>query len=216
MPPTTPTTPEPVAIAVLAKAPIPGFAKTRLIPALGPDGAATLQARLTERALETATQAGVGPVTLWCTPDESHPAFRDLATRLPATRMRQPGGDLGARMLAALDAAGGPALVIGTDCPMLAPDHLRHAAQVLREGCDVVIIPVEDGGYGLIGARRPHAVLFTGMEWSTAVVMAETRNRLQAHGLKWQELATSWDVDRPEDLERLGRSEAADLLQSLI
>ncbi len=60
---------EPVAIAILAKAPIAGFAKTRLIPALGEAGAATLQARLTERAVATATAAGTGPVTLWAAPD---------------------------------------------------------------------------------------------------------------------------------------------------
>ncbi len=69
---------EPVAIAVLAKAPLPGFAKTRLIPALGADGAASLQARLVARAVATACAAVIGPVTLWATPDESDPLFRAM------------------------------------------------------------------------------------------------------------------------------------------
>ena len=73
---------EPVAVAVLAKAPIAGFAKTRLIPVLGARGAAVLQGRLIERAVETACAAAVGPVTLWTTPDESHPTFQSIATRL--------------------------------------------------------------------------------------------------------------------------------------
>ena len=68
-------------IAILAKAPIAGLAKTRLIPALGAAGAARLQATLTERTVQTALAAGLGPVTLWCMPDCTDPAFEDLAAR---------------------------------------------------------------------------------------------------------------------------------------
>ena len=96
---------EPVAVAVLAKAPIAGFAKTRLIPVLGARGAAVLQERLVERAVETACAAAIGPVTLWATPDESHPAFQSIGARLGITLARQADGDLGARMLAAITAA---------------------------------------------------------------------------------------------------------------
>ena len=63
-------------VAILAKAPIPGFAKTRLIPLLGADGAARLQERLLERALATAVEAKLGPVTLWCAPDAESPFFQ--------------------------------------------------------------------------------------------------------------------------------------------
>ena len=96
---------EPVAVAVLAKAPIEGFAKTRLIPVLGARGAAVLQARLVERAVETACAAAIGPVTLWTTPDESHPVFQSIGARRGITLARQADGDLGARMLAAITAA---------------------------------------------------------------------------------------------------------------
>src|SRR5215471_20947336 len=119
------TSPEPVAVAILAKAPLPGLAKTRLAPALGADGAAALQARLIERAVETARAADIGPVTLWAAPDQDHPAFQTLAALFGVKLAPQPDGDLGARMLAAIAAAGGPVLVIGTDCAALAPDHLR-------------------------------------------------------------------------------------------
>ena len=70
-----------VAIAIMAKAPIPGLTKTRLIPSIGAHAAAVLQERLTEHAVATALAAAHGPVTLWCAPDPSHPSFRDLATR---------------------------------------------------------------------------------------------------------------------------------------
>jgi rSAM/selenodomain-associated transferase 1 len=194
---------DPVAVAVLAKAPLPGFAKTRLIPALGADGAASLQARLVERAVATACAAVIGPVTLWATPDESHPLFQAIGAHLGVALARQGDGDLGARMLAAIAAANAPALVIGTDCPALTSEHLRAAADVLRGGGDAVVIPTEDGGYALIGMRAPARALFSDMHWSAPSVMDETRRRLRALGLTWQEPVTLWDVDLPEDLERL-------------
>jgi rSAM/selenodomain-associated transferase 1 len=204
--------PEPVAIAVLAKAPIPGLAKTRLVPALGIDGAARLQARLIERAVETACRAGIGPVTVWATPDASHPAFQALHARFVLAFSRQRDGDLGARMLAAMAAAGGPALVIGSDCPALTPDHLHRAADVLRRAAEVVVFPAEDGGYVLIGARKPLPALFSDMRWGTNLVMAETRRRLMTLGLAWCEPATLWDVDVPDDLARMRLAGMDDLI----
>jgi rSAM/selenodomain-associated transferase 1 len=194
---------EPVAIAVLAKAPIPGLAKTRLIPQIGAHAAAVLQERLTAHAIEAAVAADTGPVILWCAPELDHPSFQNLAARFPITLKRQPDGDLGARMLAAIAVHNCPTLVLGTDCPSLDADHLRKAAAALRRQADIVVTPAEDGGYVLIGARRPHPDLFDAMPWGTHLVMAETRARLAARGLTAEELETTWDVDRPSDLARL-------------
>jgi rSAM/selenodomain-associated transferase 1 len=194
---------EPVAIAILAKAPIPGLAKTRLIPALGAHGAAMLQEALTARAVETATAAQTGPVTLWATPDATHPSFRELAVRSQIAIKRQPDGDLGARMLATCEAVAGPALVIGTDCPSLSPATLQEAADALRHRNDVVIIPAGDGGYVLIGMRQPRPQLCQTMSWGTDSVMAETRKRIVETELRSFELPALWDIDRPDDLERL-------------
>ena len=206
--------PEPVAVAILAKAPLPGFAKTRLAPALGADGAAALQARLIERAVETARAADVGPITLWAAPDQDHPAFQTIAALFGVTLARQPDGDLGARMLAALAAAPGAAIVIGTDCPALQPAHLHDAAGALAGGVDAVVVPVEDGGYALIGMREPQPALFADMPWSTAGVMAETRRRLTRLSLTWREPARLCDVDLPADVERLKREGLAALMGS--
>ena len=204
---------DPVAIAILAKAPRPGLAKTRLMPVLGAEGAANLQARFIERTVTAAQEAAVGPVTLWVTPDRHHPAFQTIAALLGVALAEQPDGDLGARMLAAIAAANGPAIAIGTDCPALTPEHLRVAARALADGVDVVIVPVDDGGYGLIGMQRPEPALFAGMAWSTASVMAETRRRLTRLGLSWREPAHLWDVDEPADLERLTRAGLAGLMR---
>lgn len=205
--------PEPVAIAILAKAPLPGLAKTRLAPVLGADGAANLQARLIERVVATAQAAAVGPVTLWTTPDRHHPVFQTVAALLGVALAVQPNGDLGARMVAPVAAASGPVIVIGTDCPALTPEHLYTAAQALVDGVDVVIMPVEDGGYGLIGMRRPEPELFNSMTWSTSSVMAETRRRLAQFGLSWREPARLWDVDVPADLDRLADAGFASLMR---
>ena len=203
---------DPVAIAVLAKAPIAGYAKTRLIPTLGADGAARLQERLIERAVATACTAATGPVTLYATPDARHPRLQELSQQYAVPLAEQFDGDLGARMLAAIAATNGPALVIGTDCPALTAAHLQQAADVLRNGSDAVVLPADDGGYVLLGMSEPQPALFSDMRWSTPAVMDETRRRLRERGLTWQEPVTLWDVDVPEDLARLRASAFADLL----
>ena len=194
-----------VQVAVLAKAPMAGLAKTRLIPALGADGAARLQRRFTLAALRTARAAGLGEVTLWCAPNPQHRFFRALARGAGMRCLAQAHGDLGARMHAAfrLHCAAGPTLLIGTDCPALQVSHLRAAAWALGGPADGVCIPAEDGGYVLIGLKQPQSALFENMPWSSAEVMAQTRKRALREGLRLDELDTLWDVDEPTDLQRL-------------
>src|SRR5262245_2733908 len=199
-------------ILVFAKAPVPGEVKTRLIPALGAAGAAALHARLVARTLATAAAAEVGPVELCCAPDATHPQLVELARAHGATLAAPGPGALGARMHAAFERVrtrAPAAIVIGSDCPPLAPEHLRDAARAFDAGYDATIAPAEDGGYVLIGLTHPAATLFERIEWGGPNVMAETRERLVALGLRWRELATLWDVDRPEDLGRLERLIAA-------
>jgi rSAM/selenodomain-associated transferase 1 len=209
-----PVSAEPVAVAILAKAPVPGLVKTRLEPVLGTDGAAALQARLIKRTIETARAAGVGPITVWATPDIRYPIFQDLSGLPDVAVARQPDSDLGGRMLYAVMAAS-PALVIGTDCPALEASHLRSAADVLRSGFDAVVISAEDGGYALIGMREPHMALFSNIRWGSDTVMADTRRRMLELGLSWREPLQLWDLDRPEDLDRLQQEGLGALLHGL-
>jgi len=117
-------------------------------------------------------------------------------------------------MLAAITAANTCVLVIGSDCPALKLDHLRTAANVLRDRAPAVVIPAEDGGYALIGMRTPEPALFSDMPWSTPLVMNETRRRLRTLGLTWHEPVTLWDVDLPQDLERMRGIGLHDLIPS--
>jgi rSAM/selenodomain-associated transferase 1 len=142
-----------VSVLVFAKAPVAGHSKTRLIPALGADGAAQLATTLLDRALTTAKAARLGPVQLWCTPDTSHPALIAAAQAHGASLHQQQGEDLGERMNHALGCAllegRRGALLIGTDCPTLTAEDLRAAAAKLQNKRDAVLIPASDGGYVL-------------------------------------------------------------------
>jgi len=198
-------------IAMMVKAPIAGFAKTRLVGTLGAAGAARLHRRLVIQTVATAKQANLGLVTVWCAADTTHRFFRALGSRLHVQCQPQPVGDLGGRMHAAFEhqPTGVALLIIGGDCPSLTPAHLRKAAAALHTGADVTMLPAEDGGYVLIALRRPFSELFRDISWGTDRVMAQTRERSQALGLRLHEGDMLWDVDRPEDLPRLARIDAA-------
>ena len=195
----------PCPVIVMAKAPVAGFAKTRLIPALGAQGAAALAERLLERTVEQALAAALGPVDLCCAPDSRHPAFARHAHRRDIELSHQAEGDLGARMASACYrwlGRAGRALLIGTDAPALDAAMLRRAAETLDDH-DAVFVPAHDGGYALVGLRRAAPSLFDGMAWSTATVMAHTRERVAAAGLRHAELPPLADIDEEADLAHL-------------
>lgn len=186
----------------MARAPEPGRAKTRLIPRLGALGAAGLHAALVRRALGAVTAAGL-PATLWCAPDASDPFFGACAADFEVALRAQPEGDLGARMARVFETANAPTLLMGSDCPTIDAPLLRRCAQALANGAAAVFLPAEDGGYGLVGLSAPLREIFVDMPWGTGAVMAETRRRLHALGVRPCEPAEVWDVDLPEDVDRL-------------
>lgn len=194
-------------LAVLAKAPVPGRAKTRLMPRLGAEGAAALHRELLLRTLETAVAAtSPAAITLWFTPEPGrsvgHAFFDECAAHFDIQLRPQPAGDLGVRMHAALAAMPGPGLVIGSDCPLIDAPLLQRC-QVALGSADCVLLPAEDGGYGLVGARHAERRLFRGIDWGTDSVMTQTLARLRTLGWSHACPARVWDVDRPEDVDRL-------------
>jgi rSAM/selenodomain-associated transferase 1 len=192
-------------LIVFARAPVAGRVKTRLAPVLGRDGAARLHERLLENTLRTAKAARFARVHLYCAPHSRGRYFSALRRRYGVRLAAQGRGGLGERMHRALRRHPG-AVLIGSDCPALRPADLRAAARTLDRGADAVFSPAEDGGYALIGLRRSAAALFRGVAWGSSEVMAQTRARMERLGWRWRELRTVWDVDRPADLQRLGRS----------
>jgi hypothetical protein len=197
---------DPCHLIVFAKAPIPGQVKTRLIPSLGPLGAAKLYERLMLHTLAIAVNSKIGPVDLWCSPSTEHPFFIHCAEEFHVELFLQPAGDLGHQMAYAFQRtlkATPCALLIGTDCPSLTQEDLREALSRLQQGYNAVISPTEDGGYALMGLHHLSPVFFEGISWGTEVVLDQTRQRLHDLGWRWYELPKRWDVDRPEDVERL-------------
>jgi rSAM/selenodomain-associated transferase 1 len=175
---------------------------------MGAKAAAGLHEKLVLRTLRTAIQANLGKVDLWCSPSSRHPFFIDCAKEFQVKLYKQPEGDLGKRMGGALKKTlekASHAILIGTDVPGLTSTDLKKAATILKRGAKIVIGPAEDGGYVLIGMRQYAPELFNRIPWGTGSVMEETRSRLRALGWRWHELRTFWDVDRPEDVERLVR-----------
>jgi uncharacterized protein len=200
---------ETVLLIVFAKAPVAGFAKTRLIPALGELGAAELAKRMLGHAVAQALQARLGAVELCCAPDSRHAAFREFAASHGVELSDQGQGDLGQRMARALERGlrhHDKALLIGTDAPALNAAVLQCAAAAL-DTHDAVFAPALDGGYVLVGLRRVCGArlpdIFSAMPWSTPQVMPLTRERLRRQGIAFTELAALHDIDDPADLKHL-------------
>lgn len=179
-------------IALFAKYPRPGKAKTRLAPLLGEAGAAQLHRRLVERTLATVRASGL-PFALWAT-GAAHAEFADwLGADVPL--IAQGDGDLGAR-LARVPA---PAILLGADVPGLKVAHLRAAAAALEE-MPLVIGPARDGGYYLLGFKEEMPFLWSEMPWGTERVLNDTETRLKAREVPYRLLEPLDDCDRPEDL----------------
>ncbi|UUZ67534.1 TIGR04282 family arsenosugar biosynthesis glycosyltransferase [Polaromonas sp. P2-4] len=195
-----------IRLVIFAKAPQPGAVKTRLIPALGADGAATLARAMLDHTLQQALAAGLEAVELCMSPAPDDPAWRGVALHETVECTAQGNGDLGERMGRAMQRAHtshqGPVLLIGTDCPALTSEHLHEAARQLTQH-DAVLLPVADGGYVLIGLKAPCPAIFTHMPWSTSTVAAETLRRLAALGLRVWQGPMLHDIDEPADLVHL-------------
>jgi hypothetical protein len=194
-----------VRVVIFAKAPLAGFAKTRLIPALGRQGAAELAQRLLRHTLREALAAQVGPVELCVTPSGYHPVWQTLALPNSVPLTEQGEGDLGERMARAarrvLD-AGESVVLIGTDCPQLDAAQLQQAAIALQHA-HATLLPAFDGGYVLLGMNQFDASVFSGITWSTDSVARVTLHRLEK--LNWQVHTgpTLHDIDEPPDLQWL-------------
>lgn len=209
--PETPSRNQPFAfprghIAVFARTPELGRVKTRLIPAIGADAALALHLAMSDRTLGLVRQSGLASMSLWITENSSHEYF--LSHCNSEEIYVQKGEDLGQRMAACAETLlARPEtdylLIIGTDCPPLTAGYLRKALDALQSGHECVLGPARDGGYVLIGLRRPQPALFRHIEWGSSRVFAQTQAAMERLGLQPCLLEELWDVDEPADLELL-------------
>lgn len=196
-------------LQLFARVPVPGKVKTRLIPALGAEGACALHQHLLEDRLrllrDCVEKLGVA-AELWMDAADPHPLLN--AVEFPVHL--QQGSDLGERMHHALNTAvrhgaRRQVILIGTDCPALDASCIEAALQRLRDDCQVVIVPAYDGGYVLVGLAprviEDFSSLFHGIEWGGAAVLEQTMSRVRDAGLICALLPALPDIDRPEDLQ---------------
>ncbi len=189
---------------IIAKAPLPGLAKTRLIPVLGLEGSAMLAKRLLINTVTQVIAANIGRVELCVTPSIDHPIWATLG--LPSMSWsEQAPGDLGDRLadiskrVITIDDG---LLLLGSDCPELNATVLREAATAL-ESNDTCMVPVVDGGYALLGVKEHIPDLFSHMPWSTSQVAELTQARIEGLGYSFKKLPMLNDIDLPCDLQAL-------------
>jgi uncharacterized protein len=192
-------------IVVMAKAPLPGVAKTRLAAEVGMERAARIATALFLDTLQACTAVDAELVVAFA-PHGERPWFAEHAPR--ARLVPQAGADLTERLQAATEDAfargAEQVLCVGTDAPELAPADLERAFASLATRA-VVLGPSLDGGYWLVGLARRAPGLFTGIPWSTERVFEATRARAAELGLAVGELDARFDVDTGADLARLER-----------
>ncbi|MFO0707209.1 MAG: TIGR04282 family arsenosugar biosynthesis glycosyltransferase [Nitrospira sp.] len=206
-----PAGPSQAAVAVFAKAPVPGEVKTRLCPPLTGDEAATLHGSFVIDMLERTKLAAAKLKLsldryLACSPSSTFVFFKIMEERQNVKLIDQVGEDLGERMHRAFETLFGKGykqvLIIGSDIPTLPLDYYKQALALLETN-DLVLGPAEDGGYYLIGLTRPTPELFTDIAWSTDQVLAATQEKAVRLRLKTALLPSWRDVDTVEDLKAL-------------
>ncbi|MFO1452163.1 MAG: TIGR04282 family arsenosugar biosynthesis glycosyltransferase [Opitutaceae bacterium] len=191
-------------LILLCRYPTVGAAKTRLIPALGPEGANDVHRRLVLATLRTLRSYTTRhPVSLEIrTEGAPEPAWRDWLGSDLTYRPQGP-GDLGERMQEALAAAfaegTSQVVLVGSDCPYFTALDIEAAFAAL-DHTPVTLGPALDGGYWLIGLHRPIPDLFRAVPWSTDQVLRTTQARATQAGHAVTLLRPLGDVDRPEDL----------------
>ncbi len=191
-------------IIVFTRYPEPGRTKTRLIPAVGPQGAAELQRQMTEHTLRRVRAlARQRPLAVEIRYEGGRDGLMSRWLGVGLSYRRQGEGDLGVRLKRAFEeafrAGRHRVIAIGADCPGLTAELMAEAFDHLRRS-DVVLGPARDGGYYLMGLRRPIPQLFDGISWGTARVLEETQEVIRRLGLSFHRLTVLDDVDRPQDL----------------
>jgi rSAM/selenodomain-associated transferase 1 len=190
-------------LLVFAKSPVLGKVKTRLISLLGEQGVLDFHVASIRLTLEQRAAMQLSPVVLYI--KGQMPAWlTELCQQLSIDVVQQQGADLGERMLHAATEQLSQArnvVLTGTDCLTLTMDRLTQLYQALEEN-DAAIIGAEDGGYVALGLTQLSAALFTQFPFGNAQVYQKTVDAMRTLDWRYAELAKTWDVDRPEDVQR--------------
>ncbi|GMQ91523.1 MAG: TIGR04282 family arsenosugar biosynthesis glycosyltransferase [Gammaproteobacteria bacterium] len=194
-------------LILFARQPVAGEVKTRLQPQYTPEQAASIAQYLIETSVVNAVNHWAGPVSIYATPDITHPIFHRLAAQYGLKLYRQNGNDLGLRMHAAIKEGikrHGAAAVMGCDIPHC-PQSVFESAFDLMANKHAVLGPTRDGGYYFVGLAEPYAELFTAIEWGTDKVLPDTLSRAASLEIDIVLLSTLQDIDTASDMLGVAR-----------
>ena len=197
---------EDIVIQLFVKAPVKGKVKTRLIPTLGEKEALKLYKAMLEYMMALLCKHRYCNVELWVALDSQHEFIQRMAKQYACTVYAQQGESLGDRMQYAL--AKGleskqTVVLVGGDCLSVDLAYIKHAVELLEDKEGAVIGPAEDGGYVLLAVTKLEAAMFEEIEWGSNRVLKQTLRQCARQGYDCQLLDIRWDLDRPDDLQRL-------------
>ncbi len=193
------------ALLVFTRVPVSGQTKTRLIPLLGAQGAAEFHQTVLLSTLAEANASNYKTVEIWCVTENEHPFLKQCELDYSCAMKIQQGNDLGERMHHAAEitlAENAFVVLIGSDCPAITTDILNQSYQHLSDGKDAVLGPASDGGYYLIGVKKPNSRIFQDITWGEGNVAERTRQNFTELGLDYVELEELSDIDTPDDYQR--------------
>ncbi|MFL2841013.1 MAG: TIGR04282 family arsenosugar biosynthesis glycosyltransferase [Pseudohongiellaceae bacterium] len=187
-------------IVMFARAPVLGQVKTRLIPALGNQGALDIHIELMHQQIEVLNQSALCSAQLWVDQQPRHSTFKNFTGEVKL----QDGQNLGDKMYHATQEVlkhFSKVIIIGSDCPDIDEAYLEQALQELdKNTIDVVLGPALDGGYVLIAMKQIHQGVFQDIEWGSEFVLQQTVSKLNNYGLRFFLLSALRDIDTSEDL----------------
>ncbi|MDT8405453.1 TIGR04282 family arsenosugar biosynthesis glycosyltransferase [Sulfuriflexus sp.] len=196
---------ESACLCVFTRAPVAGKVKTRLLSCMDAESACRLHQQLIDSCLTRTIRNDAWASRLWGT-DRTDKFLMRMSEKYAIPLCAQQGHDLGTRMAHAVKTTLQDyqhVVLIGTDCPELDVAYIEAALQELQAGAECVLGPAEDGGYVMLALSKYDESLFYDVAWGTNQVLAITRERIRTLGWQCEEMPVLWDVDRPEDLERL-------------
>jgi len=190
----------------MARAPVVGQVKSRLAKSIGNRRAAGIYRNMIRTQISQLLAAGICPLELHACPQVQHPLFIALRRRGVVRVERQLGDNLGSRMLHAIESGlkrADAVVLIGADVPGISVEQIRQVCELLSGKNELVIMPADDGGYGLLAMSRVEAGLFRGVNWGTHRVCQQTVRRATQLGIRYRLFSNCNDIDYQHDLPRL-------------
>ncbi|HED15784.1 MAG TPA: glycosyltransferase [Gammaproteobacteria bacterium] len=193
-------------LIMMARAPVAGQVKTRLAKTIGNRRAASIHRNMVRTQIRQLLAARICPIELHVCPQVRHPFFIAMRRGGVVRVEQQFGNNLGSRMLHAIRSGlqrAEAVILIGADVPGISVEQIRQVCEQLSSRDELIIMPANDGGYGLLAMCRTDAGLFRGVHWGSRRVCKQTVRRARQLGISYRLSGVCYDIDYQRDLDRL-------------